>query len=153
MHEKETPNQCDPVDFEDKEDIYANTLYGFFRDLTTLAAEAEEQCRIELYYNVAWEIRYFFTGSVGAVIRGDAVLGLPGMELSDEQREALSALCAAVEAIPDAVVNVPNLKENHLNAMRNPCWVPIRIKAREIMSLLEPQRRWAYSALGMADQL
>ena len=109
-------------------EAYANALGHFYSLLEVLAEDAEKQCEI-MYFNVAWELRYDATG------QASAVLNLAGDHLSEEQRAGIQRLLADVTAVPDSVVNVPNVKEEHLRAMKNPVWDQVRLDAKELISL------------------
>ena len=132
-------------DFEEGE-AYANALYYFYDDLKVLAEDAEKQCEIMGNFNVAWELRDDATRDASAV------LNLVGDQISNEQRAGIKRLLADVAAVPDSVVNVPrgSAKEEHLRAMKNPVWDQVRLDAKELLSLLEPELKrvkdvWGWS--------
>ena len=130
-------------DFEEGE-AYANALYYFYSALEVLSEDAEKQCEIMGNFNVAWELRDDATRDASAV------LNLAGEQLSDEQRAGIQRLLADVAAVPDSVVNVPNVKEEHLRAMNNPVWDQVRLDAKELISLLGPELKrvkdvWGWS--------
>jgi hypothetical protein len=120
---------------DSEQEIYANTFFYFMRELKILAEDAEKQCEMKQYDNVAWEIKNFFIRSA------EAVLNLPGGNLSKDQRDDVIQLLADVTAIPDSVVNVPNLRAEHIGAMNNPCWNPVRAQAKALINLLVAETR------------
>lgn len=134
--------KIEPQDLSENEE-YANAYHHFHKALAILASDAETQCEIMGNFNVAWEIK-------DDILRGiRVILDLPGGQLSEDQKEALSRLMAAVSAVPANVVNVPNVKEAHKAAMNDPCWIPIRVYAKELLALLEPETRRTNAILGM----
>jgi hypothetical protein len=46
-----------------------------------------------------------------------------------------------VASIPDDVVNIArsNLRDEHLRTMSDPCWVPLRAQAKDLISLLDSE--------------
>ncbi len=128
-----------------KEEEYANAFFYFHKSLLTLAEDAKDQCEALGYFNVAWEIR-------DDVLRGaNAVLDLAGAELSKEQRDVIARLTTELAAVPDAVVNVGNHKEEHLHAMGDPCWVPLRALAKELIQILESETKRIRVFLGIDE--
>ena len=130
-------------DFEEGE-LYANYLGHFYTNLKVLAEDAEKQCEVMGNFNVAWELRYHATRNASAV------LNLAGDQISKEQRAGIERLLADVKAVPDSVVNVPNIKEEHLRAMNNPVWDQVRLDAKDLLTLLEPELKrvkavWGWS--------
>ncbi len=120
--------------FEEGE-LYANYLGHFYTNLEVLSEDAEKQCEIMDYFNVAWELRDDATRGASAV------LNLAGDQLSEEQRASIQRLLVDVTAVPDSVVNVPmgSAKEEHLRAMKNSVWDQVRLDAKELISLLGPE--------------
>jgi hypothetical protein len=120
---------------------YANAFFYFFGILTIAARNAEEQCELKQYDNVAWEIREDFVRWAGMV------LTLPGSSLSKEQREDISRLKTEVESIPKAAINTNNSRSEHIRAMKHPSWDSVRSKANRLISTLQFERDWANHVL------
>jgi hypothetical protein len=116
----------EPID----EDAYANNYHHFQNSLGILSQDAEAQCRAMDHFNVAWEIKD------ETVSNGHAVLNTVDTQLSEQQKDRIKQLLENVADIPDAVVNVPNSREAHLQAMSDPCWVPIRAQAKQLIAIL-----------------
>ena len=115
------------------EEAYANAYAHFLPVLKLLAEDAETQCKTMGYFNVAWELKD--DASRDAL----AVLNLSGENLSQEQRDGLTKLLEELNAIPDAVINVANVKEEHIRTMSHPCWIPLRTHAVELIHLLDSE--------------
>jgi hypothetical protein len=111
------------------------------RALETLSEEAERQCEVMGHFNVAWELRD------DAVDGANAILTLPGGGLSPEQREAVAGLAAGLRALPGKVVEVDNVKEEHLRALSSSAWTSIRLEARSLKKMLEAETQRANSIL------
>lgn len=116
----------EPID----EDAYANNYHYFQDSLVVLGKDAEAQCQSMNYFNVAWEIKDEI------ISNGYAVLNTADTQLSEQQKDRIKRLLENVANIPDSVINVPNSKEAHLRAMNNPCWVPLRLQAKQLVSAL-----------------
>lgn len=114
---------------------YANAYHYFHKILVILSEDSIKQCEDMGYFNVAWEIK---DDAVAAI---NSILELPGSELLQLQREKLVQLLADINAIPGTVTNVPNVKEEQIRAMKDPCWGPIRMRAKELISLLEHETK------------
>jgi hypothetical protein len=125
-------NEAEKKGVED-EDAYANAYLHFHKVLTVLSEDAEVQCQIVGYFNVAWEIKD------DALSNGHAVLNTVDAQLSEQQKARISQLLENVADIPDTVVNVPNLREAHLRAMSDPCWIPIRAQAKQLIAVLSTE--------------
>lgn len=129
----------------DEDDIYANSYWFLYKTLSVLAEEPSEQCETMNYDHVAWQIRWDATSWT------HPVLDLPGAGLSDEQRQAIGRLLSEVAAVPDSVVMVPNVKEEHLRTMGDPCWIPIRAHAKALIPLLENETQRTHDILWPKD--
>jgi len=112
------------------EDIYANNYHHFQNSLAVLSQGAEAQCQAMGYSNVAWEIKDEIMSN------GYAVLNTVDAQLSEQQKDRIIRLLENVADIPDAVISVPNSKEAHVQAMSDPCWVPLRAQAKQLISIL-----------------
>jgi hypothetical protein len=126
---------------QDADYEYANAYFYFLKALQTLTEDAERQCEVMDYFNVAWELRD------EAVGWANAILTLPGGGLSAEQREAVTRLAADLRALPSNVVNVDNVKEEHRRAMNSSSWTAIRLESRNLKKMLEAETQRANSIL------
>lgn len=124
-------------------EIYASSFFHFMEDLKKLTLSAQEQCEADQFDNVAWEIKNFFIRSA------EGILNISGGNLSDRQKHNIQELVSSVSAIPDSVINMAasNSREEHLRAMSQPCWIPIREQARGLVALLEPEIARTHSIL------
>lgn len=125
------------------EEIYANSFFYFVQDLKKLTLSPPEQCEANQFDNVAWETKNFFIRSA------EGILNISDDNLSDQQKRRIQELIGNVSAIPDSVINLAasNSREEHLRAMSQPCWIPIREKARSLVDLLEPEIARTHSIL------
>lgn len=122
---------------------YANAFLHFHGVLEVLIENAQKQCEIMDNFNVAWELRD--DASRGA----RAVLNLAGGKLSDDQRAGIQRLLTDIDTMPDSVLDVLNVKDEHLRAMNSPYWAPVRVDAKELISLLEPELKRVKHVLGI----
>ena len=133
----------EPID----EDLYVNYYYHFQKSLGVLGQDAEGQCRAMDYFNVAWELKD------DILSHGRAVLYVIETQLPEQQKEQIRQLLEKVADIPDAVVNtvvnVPNSRESHRLAMSDPCWVPLRAQAKQLIDILSAETDRVYAVLGM----
>ena len=127
------------------DEAYLNAYYHFHNSVAVLSEDAVTQCEAMNGFNVAWEIRDDISKN------GYALLNTSGERLSEEKKCKIKLLLKNVAAVPDVVVRVPNSSEAHLRAMRASCWLPIRVQAKELMSLLEPETNWVNSILFAKD--
>jgi hypothetical protein len=118
---------------ENEEYVYANGYHYFLKALDNLCRDADAQCEVMGYFNVAWELRDDARSS------GKAVLALASGRLSGGQKGAVSHLLASLDALPDSVVDVDNVKDEHLRAMRSPFWASVREEARHLRVSLEQE--------------
>ncbi|MBO0664442.1 hypothetical protein LQ948_17890 [Jiella sp. MQZ9-1] len=93
------------------------------------------------YFNVAWELREDVGDGANAILR------LPGARLSIEQRDAIRHLAAGLKAIPNDVVDVDNVREEHLRAMKSSSWASMRLEARDLRKMLELETKRVTSIL------
>jgi hypothetical protein len=129
--------------FSSEDEIYANAFFFFLQELSLMSKTPEEQCEEKQYDNVAWELKNFFIRSA------EGVLITPGGKLSDCQTFNVRELMHNVSSIPDDVINIArsNLREEHLRAMSDPCWTPLRVQAKVLMSLLDSETQRIHSIL------
>ena len=116
-----------------QEETYATSYYYFFQALELLAQDAETQCKRLDYFNVGWEI-------VDDIVRGAEMLSnLPGGGLTGEQKAAIVALAEAADTMPKSVTLCDNTRDSQLRGMQHPAWDALRLKAAELVRLLEPE--------------
>jgi hypothetical protein len=112
---------------------YANAFYYFNLNLGILSQEPGQQCEMKGYDNVAWELK-------SDIVRwADIALNISGGKLSSDQREEISHLRMEVASIPDSVVPDSNSREDHLRSMKDPAWISIRGKAKNLINLLKDE--------------
>lgn len=110
------------------EEQFANSYYYFVKALKILAAEADRQCALMGNFNVAWEIKH-------DVSAGLWLLNLPS-NLSQQERDGISGIVAALEQIPASVFEGGATATANRRAMKHPCWIPLRARASELLTLL-----------------
>jgi len=115
------------------EDAYANNYHYFQRSLAILSQDADEQCLAMDNFNVAGEIKD------EVISNGYAVLNTMSTQLSEQQRIQIKQLLENASGIPEYVVNVPNTKEDHLKAMTDPHWAPLRAQAKQLIAILRAE--------------
>ncbi|BCK77215.1 hypothetical protein AA0242T_1385 [Acetobacter aceti NRIC 0242] len=120
----------------EEEDAYANRYLLFIYCLDILAQDVIEQCRILQYYNVAWELKN------DTLSDGYDTLSMGEKYLTLYQKCCIKMLLQNIENIPDEIINVTNIRKNHLKTMSDPVWTPLRIEARKLLDILamETQR-------------
>ena len=126
---------------QDSDYEYANAYFYFLKALKTVSEDAERQCEVMDYFNVAWELRD------EAVGWANAILTLRGGGLSTEQRDAIVRFAAGLRALPSDVINVDNAREEHLRAMNSSSWTSIRLEARNLKKMLEAETQRVNSIL------
>jgi hypothetical protein len=129
--------------FSTEDEVYANAFFFFLQDLSLMSKTPSEQCEEKQYDNVAWEIKNFFIRSA------EGVLNTPGGQLSDHQTSSVRELVHNVSSIPDHVINMArsNLREEHRRAMSDPCWIPLRLQAKDLIFLLDFETQRIHSIL------
>lgn len=112
------------------EEIFSNALFRFLNDLNILSLTVAEQCAKYQYYNVAWELRNDLVGDA------TELLNFRQIGLSVKQVKRILIFREMVEQIPKRITDVKNEKDQHLRAMSDPIWIPIRVRAAEIVNEL-----------------
>ncbi|MCH4091380.1 hypothetical protein [Acetobacter sp.] len=126
-----------------EEDAYANNYIYFNDSLGTLSEDTATQCEQYGYFNVAWELKDDMLSNGHAVLfTGEAYLTL-------YQKQSIKMLLQKVENIPDEVVFVTNTRKNHLKAMSDPVWIPLRTEARTLLDLLQMETQRVRRLLNM----
>jgi hypothetical protein len=128
-----------------REDEYANAYFYFIKSLKILAEDANAQCEAMDYFNVAWELKE--DTSRGAA----AVLNLCSSHISREQREAILRILEELASLPKDVLNVANVRMEHIRTMQHPAWKLIRAHAKDLLCLLGPETKRVEAILGNAD--
>lgn len=111
------------------EEEFANSYYYFVAALKILAMDADSQCDVMGNYNVAWELK-------ANVSAGLCMLTLPSGELTKQQREGIAGVVAALNEIPESVLGGGATAAINKRAMNHPCWMPLRTRASELLTLL-----------------
>ncbi|WP_321863545.1 hypothetical protein [Burkholderia cenocepacia] len=111
------------------EEEFANSYYYFAEALKILAADPDFQCDAMGNYNVAWELKY-------NVSAGLCMLTLPSRELTEQQRDGIAQIVAALDEIPASVLGGGTTAAINKRAMHHPCWIPLRARAAELLTLL-----------------
>ncbi|MFD1122145.1 hypothetical protein ACFQ2T_06495 [Methylophilus flavus] len=115
---------------EDDREIYENSYYSFIRKLEELAASPQEACNLLTHFNVSAEIKFGLEGS-------DYLFNYASCNFSQDQREALLDLIESFKCIPLSVVEYTEVASVSLRNMDHPCWIPLRKKAQNLLSLLK----------------
>jgi hypothetical protein len=117
-----------------EKEVFANTYHYFIRALKVLAADADAQCKAMGNYNVACEIK-------DDVIRGAPLLGLSEAQgLTSRERSGIRDLVTALEEIPASLLVSTTSEAESRKAMSHPSWIPLRVRASELLSLLAATR-------------
>ncbi|WAL82539.1 hypothetical protein OYT13_22730 [Pandoraea sp. XJJ-1] len=111
------------------EEEFANSFYYFVKALKILAADADSQCDLMGNYNVAWELK-------DDVSAGLCMLTLPSGELTKQQQDGIVGIVTALDEIPDSVLEGGTTAAVNKRAMHHPCWIPLRTRAAELLTLL-----------------
>jgi len=101
----------------------------FLKTLRLVSKDAESQCEIMDYYNVAGELK-------DELSAGMYLLNLPGGDLSDEKKYAIEQLINELKKIPSSVISEATTIESNLAAMQHPSWEPIRKHAAILLRTL-----------------
>ena len=112
---------------------YENCFFHFVGDLKILAEDADIQCLMKRYDNVAWEIKEFSLSSAMALST------LYPMRLTHKQFNELRQIIMSLRGIPNEIVNVRNEKEEHLRVMKDDCWSAIRVRANQLLEELRSE--------------
>lgn len=113
-----------------EEEAFAHAFFYFIKALKVLAADADEQCEYMSNYNVAWELKSDVSRSAG-------LLKLPGArELTQDEKDGIAAMVAALSALPASLLVAATTEAANKKAMNDPCWIPVRVRAAELLSLL-----------------
>jgi hypothetical protein len=113
-----------------REDEYANAYFYFIKSLKILAEDANAQCEAMDYFNV---------------------LNLCSSHISREQREAILRILEELASLPKDVLNVANVRMEHIRTMQHPAWKLIRAHAKDLLCLLGPETKRVEAILGNAD--
>ena len=109
-------------------DDFANVFFYFIKALKVLAKDADAQCEYMGNYNVAWELK-------SDVSAGAYLLNLPG-ELTQREKDGIAAMVAALNELPVSLLAGATTETANKKAMNAPDWVPLRVRAAELLRLL-----------------
>lgn len=110
-------------------DAFANGFLYFVKALKILAADADVQCKRMGNYNVAWELK-------DDVSAGAYLLNLPGAPLAQEEKDGIIAMVSALRELPASLLVSATTEEANERVMNDPCWIPLRARAAELLKLL-----------------
>lgn len=116
---------------EDDKDIYENSYYRFVEVVEILASAPEEACERVGHFNVAFEIKHDLEA-------GPYLFNYAGCPLNPAQRSSVVELVEALKSIPEQVLEFTRVRQQSLERMRHPAWVPLREQATRLLSLLQP---------------
>ena len=117
-----------------EEEGFANAFFYFIKALRILAADADTQCERMGNYNVAWELK-------DDVSAGAYLLGLPGGALTQEEKDGIAVMVAALNGLPASLLVAATTEAANKKAMNDPSWVSLRARASELLSLLAATTR------------
>jgi hypothetical protein len=112
-----------------EEEAFANGFFYFVKALKTLAADADTQCKRMGNYNVAWELK-------DDVSAGGYLLNLPGAPLTQEEKDGIVAMVAALNNLPASLLVAATTEAANKKAMSDPSWEPLRARASELLKVL-----------------
>lgn len=112
-----------------EEDAFANGFFYFVKALKILAADADTQCKRIGNYNVAWELK-------DDVSAGAYLLNLPGARLTQEEKDGIVAMVAALKELPASLLVSATTEAENKKVMSHPSWAPLRVRASTLLSLL-----------------
>ncbi|WP_213949514.1 hypothetical protein [Luteibacter sp. dw_328] len=126
------------------EEWFEHEIFYFLKALRILELSADEQCEVMGNYNVAWEIQEDVSGPIPGMVNS------PLSYFTGAQADALVRLASALKELPEEAIVVEGLptnsREGSIAAMRHRSWEPLRIRASDVLRVLEPaiQRNAAY---------
>ncbi len=97
--------------------------------LAVLGADADTQCKRIGNYNVAWELK-------DDVSAGAYLLNLPGSPLTQEEKDGIVAMVAALKELPASLLVSATTEAENKKVMSHPSWAPLRVRASALLSLL-----------------
>jgi hypothetical protein len=112
-----------------EEEAFANAFFYFIKALRILAADADTQCKRMGNYNVAWELK-------DDVSAGAYLLSLPGGTLTQEEKDGIAAMVAALNGLPASLLVAATTEATNKKAMEDPSWAPLRARASELLKVL-----------------
>ncbi|GAA0720340.1 hypothetical protein [Dokdonella soli] len=110
---------------------FENAYLSVIRALRVLAASPEEACELQGHYNVAYEVK----------LEAEAapyIFDLPACTLTNEHKQALLGIVAALQSIPQEVLAFTSIKEESLEKMKHSSWKVPRGMARLLVDALKP---------------
>ena len=113
------------------DDGFDSAYRVFAEALAMLASSPEDQCEAMGDFNVAWELKDDVQAGRYLVDSG---------HLSAEQQAWILALVSALDAVPAATLPAGAGRDQNLDAMRHPSWIPLRVFASEVRNALASKR-------------
>jgi hypothetical protein len=111
------------------EEGFAHAFFYFIKALKILAADADTQCKRMGNYNVAWELK-------DDVSAGAYLLSLPGGMLTQEEKDGIAAMLAALSGLPASLLVAATTEAANKKAMNDLSWAPLRARASELLKVL-----------------
>jgi hypothetical protein len=108
---------------------FEQAYWSFAQALKVASENADTQCEIMGFHNVAWEIR-------NDVNSGLYMLEVSNGFLSNAEQNCIREFIAAANTLPDYIFSEAISKNQNLEAMRNRCWEPIRTEAHNLIKVL-----------------
>jgi len=129
---------------------FENPFHNFVEALRILSYDAKTQCAEMGNHNAARQIRNEVTG-LGAL-----VLASPHSYLTAVQKKAIAGLTDSIKRLPEQAIN-PGYADMTTHAgcmksMQHPAWDPMRVRARQLLVLLEWAIRCNEASLGDAER-
>lgn len=113
-----------------KREQFEQAYFSFAKALRVASENADKQCEIMGFHNVAWEIR-------DDVNSGLYMLNVSDGFLSDALQHSIREFVAAVNNLPDYIFCEAISKKQNLETMRDPCWEAIRTQAHCLIKALQ----------------
>ena len=112
-------------------EVFEQSYRNFLNALEIVAKNAEEQCHIMGWYNVAWELR-------DDISNGRFLLKISHQYLSDSQQNAIYDLLMEIEKLPEEIFGEAKTEKENISSMRYALWDPIRAQANNLIKKLKP---------------
>lgn len=113
------------------QEAFEQSYWNFVTALELMAKDAETQCEIMDYYNVACEPK-------DDISIGYYMLKIASGKLPDNQQNAIHHFLTEVEKLPGHLFNGTTIDMDSLKNMRHPCWTHIRNEASKLIQILKP---------------
>ncbi|MDB6062005.1 MAG: hypothetical protein JWM78_2108 [Verrucomicrobiaceae bacterium] len=113
----------------DNLEVFENSFHHFVQAVEVMTLPPQEQCERMGHFNVAFEIKE-------DVFAGAYLTKANGCYLSFAEAAAITGLVESLKEIPSEVLSFTNIKEASLEKMKHPSWIPLRIKANNLLLVL-----------------